>query len=181
MQEQERTANEEAEKRLKAALTAKRDPVASRVASPSVGPSGGVTESGASHISDAANDNPPLVQDHHANEGSAMEIDATPTAVSPLSAEVRLHPSMKSKSEDVTGLHRRNRGYLSFLSYLIKSRRSHRAMPTILLGISIHHPLPLISDFSVDRAFISRSGSYRRMTSRPPLRSTMKKVLLCGH
>jgi THO complex subunit 2 len=39
MQEQERIANEEAEKRLKAALTAKREPgvTASRVASPVVG------------------------------------------------------------------------------------------------------------------------------------------------
>lgn len=38
MQEQERIANEEAEKRLKAALTAKREPTAtSRVASPSLG------------------------------------------------------------------------------------------------------------------------------------------------
>ncbi|KAG6833844.1 hypothetical protein H0H87_011778 [Tephrocybe sp. NHM501043] len=37
MQEQERLANEEAEKRLKAALTAKREPVTSRVASPSLG------------------------------------------------------------------------------------------------------------------------------------------------
>ena len=39
MQEQERIANEEAEKRLKAALTAKREPgaTASRVASPAVG------------------------------------------------------------------------------------------------------------------------------------------------
>ncbi|KAG6850048.1 hypothetical protein H0H93_001864, partial [Arthromyces matolae] len=35
MQEQERKANEDAEKRLKAALTAKREPVTSRVASPS--------------------------------------------------------------------------------------------------------------------------------------------------
>ncbi|KAG6831879.1 hypothetical protein H0H92_006996 [Tricholoma furcatifolium] len=39
MQEQERIASEEAEKRLKAALTAKREPVAARVASPSNGPS----------------------------------------------------------------------------------------------------------------------------------------------
>ncbi|KAH0587189.1 hypothetical protein H2248_005998 [Termitomyces sp. 'cryptogamus'] len=39
MQEQERKASEEAEKRLKAALTAKREPVASRVASPSLGAS----------------------------------------------------------------------------------------------------------------------------------------------
>lgn len=39
MQEQERVANEEAEKRLKAALTAKREPsnVTSRVSSPSIG------------------------------------------------------------------------------------------------------------------------------------------------
>ena len=39
MQEQERIANEEAEKRLKAALTAKREPgvTASRVASPAMG------------------------------------------------------------------------------------------------------------------------------------------------
>ena len=39
MQEQERITNEEAEKRLKAALTAKREPgaTASRVASPAVG------------------------------------------------------------------------------------------------------------------------------------------------
>jgi THO complex subunit 2 len=41
MQEQERVANEEAEKRLKAALTAKREPAnVSRMASPSVGTSG---------------------------------------------------------------------------------------------------------------------------------------------
>lgn len=39
MQEQERKASEEAEKRLKAALTAKREPVTFRVASPSLGTS----------------------------------------------------------------------------------------------------------------------------------------------
>lgn len=37
MQEQERKASEEAEKRLKAALTAKREPVTFRVVSPSLG------------------------------------------------------------------------------------------------------------------------------------------------
>lgn len=46
MQEQERVANEEAEKRLKAALTAKREPstTASRVASPALGANGDVVK-----------------------------------------------------------------------------------------------------------------------------------------
>jgi THO complex subunit 2 len=85
MQEQERIANEEAEKRLKAALTAKREPSsAPRLASPA--PAG---------TSNAVIDTPNgAVVDTHTSaqentlEDVAMDVDTTPTMVSP-SAEVR--------------------------------------------------------------------------------------------
>jgi hypothetical protein len=144
MQEQERAANEEVEKRLKAALTAKREPMTSRVASPGVGTGAGV-DSGTIHIPDASTDNASLAQDH-TSEDTAMEIDANPSAVSPLSTEVRSHSSMKSKSDAVTGLYHRNRGYLNFSSCLMTSRRSHRAMLLTLLGSS-----PFCYSHPVDR------------------------------
>ncbi|KDR65812.1 hypothetical protein GALMADRAFT_148396 [Galerina marginata CBS 339.88] len=72
MQEQERIANEEAEKRLKAALTAKREPgsAASRVASPAIG-----------------NSVPSDVPDPKAvavgEPETAMEVDSVPSAILP--------------------------------------------------------------------------------------------------
>lgn len=76
MQEKERAANEEAEKRLKARLSAKRDPSASasRMESPS----------GANTPRDNPEQKPPLVE---VNDDNAMEVEleiATPVA------EVRL-------------------------------------------------------------------------------------------
>lgn len=72
MQEKERVANEEAEKRLKARLSAKRDPSASasRMESPS----------GPNTPRDNSEQKPPLVE---GNEDNAMEVElevTTPTA-----------------------------------------------------------------------------------------------------
>jgi hypothetical protein len=66
MQEQERIANEEAEKRLKAALTAKREPTASRVASPSLGNSG---------VAEAIVDMKPRAEEAPTQEDVAMEVE----------------------------------------------------------------------------------------------------------
>ncbi|KAI0047273.1 hypothetical protein FA95DRAFT_1664524 [Auriscalpium vulgare] len=75
MQEQERLASEEAEKRLKAALAAKRDPSATtpRLASPNVQESASTSES--------PGDVRPLAQDVKATE-EAMDTDAQATAPS---------------------------------------------------------------------------------------------------
>lgn len=72
MQEKERVANEEAEKRLKARLSAKRDPSASasRMESPS----------GANTPRDSSEQKPPLVE---GNEDNAMDVEleiTTPAA-----------------------------------------------------------------------------------------------------
>jgi len=97
MQEQERFANEEAEKRLKAALTAKREPaIASRMASPSVGVSNTV-EPLANPNHDTSPDAPPSVQETGMQEDVAMETEANPTAVLPPSTEVRSYSPSKSK------------------------------------------------------------------------------------
>lgn len=75
MQEQERVANEEAEKRLKAALTAKREPAssASRVASPSLGnPS----------TPEPSSDTKPSTDGQQLPEDVSMEVDLTSTAMS---------------------------------------------------------------------------------------------------
>ena len=67
MQEQERIANEEAEKRLKATLTAKREPgaTASRVASPAVGNSA---------TSESADPKPSSIDEVE----SSMDVDLAP-------------------------------------------------------------------------------------------------------
>ena len=69
LQEQERVANEEEEKRLKAALKAKREPSAatSRVSSPGIGATGGTK--------DAAVEQKPPVLDASSTEYATMETD----------------------------------------------------------------------------------------------------------
>ncbi|GLB33487.1 putative THO complex subunit 2 N-terminus [Lyophyllum shimeji] len=77
MQEQERIANEEAEKRLKAALTAKREPIVSRVASPSFG-----TPS----APEVAVETKPRIEEQPSQEDVAMEVEQSvsiPPAESP--------------------------------------------------------------------------------------------------
>ncbi|KAF5387899.1 hypothetical protein D9615_000104 [Tricholomella constricta] len=66
MQEQERVANEEAEKRLKAALTAKREPTTSRIASP---------KRGNSAAPDTAVDAKPRVEEPPTQEDVMMEVE----------------------------------------------------------------------------------------------------------
>lgn len=69
MQEKERVANEEAEKRLKAALTAKREPssTTSRVSSPSVG---------TTHVSkDISGDQKPVAIEPTSTEDGTMDTD----------------------------------------------------------------------------------------------------------
>lgn len=77
MAEQERIAGEEAEKRLKAALTAKREPAsASRIASPRLGTP--------IPLEAAADPNPP-VEDTSAQEDVSMEVEATTVPSPPIS------------------------------------------------------------------------------------------------
>jgi THO complex subunit 2 len=84
MQEQERVANEEAEKRLKAALTAKREPaMTSRIASPSIGNS--TTANDVSDVSAEAT----AVTENNTSEDVTMDNDANATVPS---AEVRGNP-----------------------------------------------------------------------------------------
>jgi hypothetical protein len=83
MKEQERAANEEAEKRLKAALLTKREPgaVASRLASPSVGASAnpdGVPELNGKQSSEEQ----PIPED------VSMEVETAPTVTGSNSTEV---------------------------------------------------------------------------------------------
>lgn len=90
-EEQERVANEEAEKRLKAALAAKRDPsiaAQSRIASPVVGDTG-------SSDTPAATDSKPTPQEVKPSEDVVMENgDSQASAVSP--AEVRIASNVSS-------------------------------------------------------------------------------------
>lgn len=91
MQEEERVANEEAEKRLKAALTAKREPgtATSRLASPKIG---------SSQLSaDASTDQKPSLQDTSAADDVTMEADAASLVLSLPSAEVSLVPQRFSR------------------------------------------------------------------------------------
>ena len=85
-EEQERVANEEAEKRLKAALAAKRDPsiaAQSRIASPVVGDT-------CSSDTPAATDSKPTTQEVKPSEDVVMENgDSQASAVSP-APEVRI-------------------------------------------------------------------------------------------
>lgn len=78
MQEQERVANEEAEKRLKAALTAKREPstTASRVASPSLNAPGDLT-------TDMKVDTKVIPKEGSISEDVQMEVEATVVAPPP--------------------------------------------------------------------------------------------------
>jgi len=93
MQEQERLANEEAEKRLKAALTAKREPTtaASRMASPSIGNSSNA---------DIQADSKPAIQESSAIEDASMEAEPTSVAVSPPSPEASFCFDLTSKKAD---------------------------------------------------------------------------------
>ena len=97
MQEQERVANEEAEKRLKAALTAKREPAAaSQVASPSMGHSTSTNESHTHPIAGIVVEPPPST-DNNVSEDVTMDADTNTTVVSPLSAEVRSYSSIEAE------------------------------------------------------------------------------------
>lgn len=85
MQEQERIANEEAEKRLRAALTAKK-PLnsASRVASPGIGAA----------VTDIPTDSAAIDQDAVPKEDTAMETEPTSPASVPPVPEVWLNRQM---------------------------------------------------------------------------------------
>jgi len=79
MQEQERIANEEAEKRLKAALTAKREPnvTASRTASPAAG-----------NVPPQTGDAKPAASEEAETQ---MEVDTVATVVTPQKEDVCIH------------------------------------------------------------------------------------------
>jgi THO complex subunit 2 len=97
MQEQERVANEEAEKRLKAALTAKREPpTASRVASPSIGNSNAANEPPINLVADTLVESTSATE-NNGSEDTTMDVDTNSSAISPPSAEVRLYSSFNSE------------------------------------------------------------------------------------
>lgn len=98
MQEQERIANEEAEKRLKAALTAKREPGSStsRVASPAIGASATSEPSNEAKASEAGT--------------APMEVDTIPPAVAPKEEVDNFHFLICIRSLKIL----RVRGYLSW-------------------------------------------------------------------
>jgi THO complex subunit 2 len=81
MQEQERVANEEAEKRLKAALTAKREPVST---SSRTAPSGGATQS----VAETAGEAKPVATEGGAVEDVSMELDQSVSTAATLSQGV---------------------------------------------------------------------------------------------
>jgi THO complex subunit 2 len=81
MQEHERLASEEAEKRLKAALTAKRDPVSSTTSS-------NVTGSGPGPVSEAVAESRPATLEGNIVEDATMEVDHPASTGSPPSQEV---------------------------------------------------------------------------------------------
>lgn len=85
MKEQERAANEEAEKRLKAALLTKREPgaAASRLASPSVGAS--ANPDGVPELNGK-----PSSEEHPISEDVSMEVEAASSATGSNSSEVSL-------------------------------------------------------------------------------------------
>lgn len=92
MAEQERIAGEEAEKRLKAALTAKREPTsASRIASPRLG-----TPS----LPETVVDSNPPVEDMFAQEDVSMEVEANAVA-SPPTPESPWLPELSALFDDV--------------------------------------------------------------------------------
>jgi THO complex subunit 2 len=92
MQEQERLANEEAEKRLKAALTAKREPASK--ASPQLGSSAATQAASETKVS--AHDGP-------VSEDVNMEAEVSPTATVPASREVvSLHSARTDADRDAT-------------------------------------------------------------------------------
>ncbi|RDB20480.1 THO complex subunit 2 [Hypsizygus marmoreus] len=93
VQEQERVANEEAEKRLKAALTAKREPsAASRMASPNIGNS---------TASDALVDAKPPNEESQADDEVAMEVEQNFVAVAPPTPESPWLPELSALFDDI--------------------------------------------------------------------------------
>jgi THO complex subunit 2 len=97
MQERERVANEEAEKRLKAALTAKREPViASRVASPAVGVMNAPAELPTNTNPDMSMD-ATSTQENNAPDDATMDTETSTASVSLPSAEVRHIHHLKSE------------------------------------------------------------------------------------
>lgn len=129
MQEQERIANEQAEKRLKAALTAKREPATSvsRVASPSIGNGG---------TPDPVTDYKPSVEEMSAADDISMDAEAS-TAPTPPAPEVSLltYRSCGLWFTKVC-IYLRALGYLSSQPCLTTSRKSHLGMHMRLLGES---------------------------------------------
>jgi THO complex subunit 2 len=88
MQERERVANEEAEKRLKAALTAKREPaIASRVASPAVGITNATAELPTNTNPDMSMD-ATSAQENNAPDDATMDTETSTASVSLPSTEV---------------------------------------------------------------------------------------------
>lgn len=174
MQAQERLANEEAEKRLKAALTAKREPSVSqsRVASPlpkntelapeSKPASDGPTES------KSASDVPPTSED--------VSMEPDPSSRVPTAPEVyNLSPSML-----LVGLSVAQSPWLPQLEAIFEDVQ--KILPNQaydVLGCVSDYPyqVKLIDSITV-RVFMSRFGNYLRMIFPHLLQGMTKKVLL---
>lgn len=131
MQEQERLAGEEAEKRLKAALTAKREPgvTASRLASPAGGNPSTLESSDPKPASTEESETP-------------MEIDLTNTTPTQKDDVILFYLRSVLRSLYLLA---RGIGFLNFLLYLKMSRHLHPEMFTMLLG-----KYSLMEDLSVN-------------------------------
>lgn len=124
MQKQEQIASEEAEKRLKAALTAKREPVsASRVASPSL-----------NHTTapDTAADSKPRIEETSTQEDTVMEVEQNNPMASPPTPEASF--SSPSSSLHTRLYHNRARGFLSLLPCMTMLRKLRQETPPTSLG-----------------------------------------------
>ncbi|PFH52601.1 hypothetical protein AMATHDRAFT_74079 [Amanita thiersii Skay4041] len=95
MKEQERAANEEAEKRLKAALLTKREPAVSRLASPSVG---------ALATPETNSDNKQPLEEQSAPEEIPMETEQTNTVTVPSAPESPWVPELSALFDDIKRL-----------------------------------------------------------------------------
>ncbi|THH13890.1 hypothetical protein EW146_g6381 [Bondarzewia mesenterica] len=99
MQEQERIASQEAEKRLKAALAAKRDPSAanSRIASPSVGET-------TATATETSTETKPVAQESKSSEDVVMENGDAHASIEPPQPESPWFPEIKELFDDVKQL-----------------------------------------------------------------------------
>jgi len=182
-EEQERVANEEAEKRLKAALAAKRDPsiaAQSRIASPVVGDTG-------SSDTPAATDSKPSTQEVKPSEDVVMENgDSQASAVSP-APEVRIASNVSScwDAPLLTLLVFFQSPWVPEIKALFDDVRkiAPKAAYDIIGSVPgwISKQRSQVAHICLGQDSTSRSGNYRRTTSHRLLLGTRRKGLRCAH